>query len=395
MMESERKTVVVVGGPIEQKLDPVLRVVPIGNGQLAKDIAKELAKAFIVKKIGNFPGTKEKSCFDDIKKTLTAMERPDAVVFLASLPNVLFDFSPEKIRARPGEVGRISYQGAEKLVESIKKQHRATLLVPFKLADQNMTKVEIVKWMLNLGSGLAVYSRLGGPSRTYWIIDVFGNETQVAKENLPSALAKQLEHYLRAVRRSTLFVCEYRFSLPHFPAFRQFIDDASKSNAFKQMAERNVNSGRWPGNISSRMTPKSFAVSKRNVDKSAISGKDFVWVGLDLDQNNRIRYWSEKEEVKPSTDAPVHRVVYAGLPWVKHIVHGHADLKAADFLHPESLTFWPCGSENEGYEIVAAAPKMMDYSLWAVNIKGHGFVALIGDEDPAQALQTLAEHLQK
>ena len=145
MMESERKTVVVVGGPIEQKLDPVLRVVPIGNGQLAEDIAKELAKVLIVKKIGNFPGAKAKNCFDDIKKTLTAMERPDAVVFLASLPNVLFDFSPEKIRAKPGEVGRISYQCAEKLVESIKKQHRATLLVPFKLADQNMTRVEIVK----------------------------------------------------------------------------------------------------------------------------------------------------------------------------------------------------------------------------------------------------------
>lgn len=85
----------------------------------------------------------------------------------------------------------------------------------------------------------------------------------------------------------------------------------------------------------------------------------------------------------------MHRVIYKELPWVQHIVHGHLDLAPAAFVHPDLLPFWPCGAEEEGYEIARAAPKDGTPLIWAANIKGHGFVALLGDADPAIALKLL------
>lgn len=395
MMMSERKTVIVVGGPIRQKLDPVFDVVPSGNGQMAENIAKELEKSFSVQRIGSFPGGN--NCyFHELQETLSNSLEADAIIFLANLPNVLFDYSEEKIRAQPGEAGQITFRGAEKLVGKIKQKHKRALLVPFKLANQNMTRIEIVKWMLNLHSNLAVYSRLGDPSRNYWIIDVFGNETQVTKDKLPSALSSQLAHYLKAVRRTSRYFGPEMFQLlppnPSIPAFQRFAAEAI--DAFSQLAEKNVKSGRWPGNFSSRIGAhhNTFIITKRDVDKNALEMKDFVMVDLFLDEYDQIRFWGEKG-LKPSTDAPVHRIIYDKMPWVKHIVHGHLELKPGDFVHPESLTFWPCGSENEGYDIVAAAPRLIGPPLWAVNIQGHGFVALLGEQDPTPALQTLAAHL--
>ena len=118
-----------------------------------------------------------------------------------------------------------------------------------------------------------------------------------------------------------------------------------------------------------------------------MSQKDFVFVEADLNENKLNFYGAEG--IKPSTDAPVHRVIYEKLPWVKAIVHGHMQVEGEN-VSVEKANLWPCGAENEALEIVQIAPKEKN-SLWVVNIYGHGFVAMIGDRDPGSALQGLTQ----
>lgn len=130
---------------------------------------------------------------------------------------------------------------------------------------------------------------------------------------------------------------------------------------------------------------EGFAITKRNVEKSGLTEKDFVWVDGSL-HDGKLHY-SGSAEAKPSIDAPVHRMIYAELPWVRAIVHGHLFYEGTD-TYPEKLTRWPCGAENEAYEIIAKAPKE-SRNLWVANVKGHGFVALIGSEPITIGLKKL------
>ena len=75
---------------------------------------------------------------------------------------------------------------------------------------------------------------------------------------------------------------------------------------------------------------------------------------------------------------------------MQSIVHGHLQVYG-DCVHPHKLKRWPCGAENEGLDIITISPKDNVSKLWVVNVEGHGFVALIGDEDPEVALCKLGE----
>jgi hypothetical protein len=55
------------------------------------------------------------------------------------------------------------------------------------------------------------------------------------------------------------------------------------------------------------------------------------------------------------------------------------------------LPRWPCGAENEGFDILSVAPREHTPEIWIVNIEGHGFVALLGQENPRSALDMLSE----
>jgi hypothetical protein len=255
-------------------------------------------------------------------------------------------------------------------------------------------QVDPVLQLVPTGKGnLAVYSRLGD-SGQYYIIDALANEVCVSKEDLPAALALTIGHFLEAIRRRSV---RKGHAVPAVPYLDTLVAFSRKMQpAFAQIIERNIASGRWPGNFSFRCThgflssrvDDGFMITRRNVDKTGLSAGDFVWVSLEL-ADEQLAFWGA-EESKPSIDAPVHRVIYRSLPWVRGIVHGH--LKAyGEHVHPHMLPRWPCGAENEAFDILSIAPRAQTPDIWIVNIEGHGFVALLGQENPQSGLDTLSE----
>lgn len=390
-MPDSRKKVTVIGGPFPQQVDPVLQLVPTGKGRLAAAIADAFEQnGEIVERWGNFVGGTP-CTFGELAHNLDSLDT-DVVVFLAHLPNVLIEESQSKIRLTEGEEANLKIRPAPKLVARIKKQHPQVLLIPFKLADAEMSQVEIVRWMLELHAALAVYSRLGDSS-TYYIIDALANEIVVSKDDLPYRLVHEVSHFLQAIRRRSV---QKGHDIPSLPYLADIVTFSRKMQpAFSQIIERNVSSGRWPGNFSFRCThgflssrvADGFIITRRNVDKTGLTEDDFVFVSTEL-ENDALVY-SGKAGVKPSIDSPVHRLIYEQIPWVKSIVHGHLQAHGENVYH-QKLTRWPCGAENEGHDIIEVAPSDAQ-ELWVANVEGHGFVALIGSDDPKSALDTLSE----
>jgi hypothetical protein len=390
-MSKQHKKVTIIGGPFAQQVDPVLQLVPSGKGQLAASIADSFqSHGEIVERWGNFDGG-QSFTFDELASALDKLNT-DVVVFLAHLPNVLIVTSATKIRLGEGEEAHLKMRAAPKLVARIKKQHPQVLLVPFKLADADMSRVEIVRWMLELHAGLAVYSRLGDSSKFY-VIDALANEITVSKTELPERLVQEVSHFLEAIRRRSLHKAH---EIPNVPYLNNIVDFSRKMQpAFSQIIERNVSSGRWPGNFSFRCThgflssrtEDGFIITRRDVDKTGLTENDFVFVSLNL-ENDSLAY-SGTEGVKPSIDSPVHRLIYERIPWVKSVVHGHLQAHG-DRVHLEKLQRWPCGAENEAYDIIKVSPQEAR-DLWVVNVEGHGFVALIGLDNPKEALDILSQ----
>ncbi len=390
-MTVQKNKICVIGGPFPQQVDPVLQLTPTGQGKLAADIANVFEEnEYTVERLGNFDGGKPLT-FDALADSLNTLDS-DVVVFLPHLPNILIEASETKIRAKEGEELSLKIRPAPKLVAGIKKQHPQALLVPFKLADADMSRVEIVRWMLELHAGLAVYSRLGNSSQ-YFIIDALANEIPVSKNTLPARLVQEISHFLQAKRRRSIHKGDV---VPEVPYLSDIVEFSRKMQpAFSQIIERNVSSGRWPGNFSFRCThgflssrvENGFIITKRNVDKTGLTENDFVFVSLQL-ENEAIVY-SGSSNIKPSIDSPVHRLIYEQIPWVRSIVHGHLQAQG-ESIYPHRLQRWPCGAENEAHDIIAVAPQEKQ-DLWIANVDGHGFVALIGSDNPSEALHRLSQ----
>lgn len=389
MEQKSKLKVTVVGGPFAQRVDPVLCLVPTGKGKLASGVADALEKYFgQVERVGNF--SKGTVCtFDELQKMIPGMDS-NIVVFMPHLPNILVGVSPEKIRIEEGSVGRIEYCRAVKIVENIKQIHPEVLLVPFKIIDKDKLLGDVVRWMLKLHAALAVYSYLG-ESKTFHIVDALGNDIKLSKEKLPEVLAREIYRMSHAVRRRSVWKGP---EIPDVPYLRAYVDFSRRMEPAFTDTIRNIAVGRWPGNFSFRCAKgflsaragDGFVVTMRNVAKTGLTEKDFVFVSLDL-ENGKLQFWGRKD-AKPSIDSPVHRLIYKELPWVMGIVHGHLHAKG-NCVYENMLTRWPCGAENEAEEILKVAPGTYR-KLWIVNVSGHGFVALIGDEDPSEALDELS-----
>ncbi len=389
--------ITVFGGPIHQHIDPVMMFVPTGRGKLAQTIAEELKQHVDdVALIGNFDG----NFTHDFHAIEQAIENLDSnvVIFMPHLPNFFAHrhlghdtIRDQKIRVQDADVVTLNLYKAPKLLPLIKKLHPEVLLVPFKVADPDMSLVDILRWMLDAHAALAVYSRLGD-SQHFWILDVLGNEIACTKSDLPHMLTREILHFTRAIRRRSLRISETIPSVPHMKNFADF--SCTMQPAFSQIIQKNVGSGRWPGNFSFRCTygfmsarlGQGFIITKRNVAKSGLTEKDFVYVDGML--HDEMLHYAGSADAKPSVDAPVHRMIYAELSWVHAIVHGHLFCEGK-YVHAEKLTRWPCGAENEALEVIAKAPKET-CDLWVANVEGHGFIALIGSDQITTGLNKLS-----
>ena len=111
-------------------------------------------------------------------------------------------------------------------------------------------------------------------------------------------------------------------------------------------------------------------MSRRNVDKTGISEKDFVPCFLNNDEN--VEYFGEN---KPSVDSPVQLRVFREYPNIDYILHGHVYIKNAPFT---SMPI-PCGAVEEINEIIANVPKDTDFAV--LNLKGHGCLIMSSAEN--------------
>ena len=116
-------------------------------------------------------------------------------------------------------------------------------------------------------------------------------------------------------------------------------------------------------------------ISRRNVDKTGISEKDFVPCFLDDDGN--VAFGGEN---KPSVDSPVQLRLFKELPNIDYILHGHCYVKGA----PMTSLAIPCGAVEEVAETIHCIKdcyNTCDGKFYTVNLKGHGCLIMAGADE--------------
>jgi len=115
-------------------------------------------------------------------------------------------------------------------------------------------------------------------------------------------------------------------------------------------------------------------ISRRNVDKTGISEKDFV--PCYLDEDGRVAFVGEN---KPSVDAPVQLRLFNALPNIDYILHGHCYIKGA----PMTSMAIPCGAVEEVDETLATLAKQyktLEGTFYVLNLKGHGCLIMANSD---------------
>lgn len=107
-------------------------------------------------------------------------------------------------------------------------------------------------------------------------------------------------------------------------------------------------------------------ISKRNVDKTGISEKDFV--PCFLGDDGSVMFGGEN---KPSVDSPVQLRLFGKLKNIDYILHGHCYVENA----PMTSLAIPCGAIEEVDEALRCIESnfgTFEGSFYAINLKGHG-----------------------
>lgn len=115
-------------------------------------------------------------------------------------------------------------------------------------------------------------------------------------------------------------------------------------------------------------------ISRRNVDKTGISEKDFI--PCYLDDNENVAYIGEN---KPSVDSPVQLRLFKQLNNIDYILHGHCYIENA----PMTSIAIPCGAIEEVNEVVTCIKEVyntLDKTFYAINLKGHGCLIMANSE---------------
>lgn len=111
-------------------------------------------------------------------------------------------------------------------------------------------------------------------------------------------------------------------------------------------------------------------MSRRNVDKTGISEKDFV--PCFLNDNGNVEYFGEN---KPSVDSPVQVRIFNQFPNIDYILHGHVYIKDA----PMTSIAIPCGALEEIDEVTKYLDKETKFAV--LNLKGHGCLILANSDE--------------
>jgi hypothetical protein len=139
-----------------------------------------------------------------------------------------------------------------------------------------------------------------------------------------------------------------------------------------------INPNRLLGNASTRCASgfpamrlsRFILVTRRNVDKTTLTAKDFVLV--DSSTTQVVNFFGDN---KPSVDTPIQLRLFAHYSNVNYIVHGHVYVEDGVF----TKTKIPCGYVEEFDEIASLVDR--NSVNFSINLRGHGCLILAGDLD--------------
>ena len=262
-----------------------------------------------------------------------------------------------------------------RLVESVKKLNKNTLLVILALTNGKKTIYEQVARMLSIRANLMLEIRVWDVNKfSASILDPLGNvflrdETDVRV--VSQILCKLVSDLVNKHRVHSVSVGP----VVSAPNEEEFFTIAREQAAVFHDIIHADKQDRYLGHLSFRCEHgfPSFVkdglifVTKRNVDKRSIDATSFVAINPDC--HDIVEYYGVDA---PSVDAPISIRLYNHYPSIRYMMHSHVYAENAPFTKSVN----PCGAIEEADEIFALVKNDDNF---VVNLKGHG--ALVGAKD--------------
>lgn len=336
------KKILIVGGTWNEK------------GGMPSSIIKKMHKIMNVANVHNGGN------YEDLKKIIESTPKYDYIFWFANVE----DNSLEKIR-------------------NVKDYAPKSLLITSKRNDNNKyTFEELLQRALSQKANLCFeFSKVADKLFNIRVFDPLGciwyNGTNI--DEAIKATLNRLE-YLKSVTRKPSINVGEAFDIEFNENDKKFLEFIRESGeTFHRLMCLPPDVKRFVGNASLRFKEPTrcmsgfpairkddiVLISKRNVDKTGISEKDFVACYL---EDGNVAY---KGDNKPSVDSPVQLRLFKQLPNIDYILHGHCYIENA----PMTSMAIPCGAIEEVDETIKCIKQNYDTlnnNFYVINLKGHG-----------------------
>ena len=336
------KKILIVGGTWNEK------------GGMPSSIIKKMHKIMNVANVHNGGN------YEDLKKIIESTPKYDYIFWFANVE----DNSLEKIR-------------------NVKDYAPKSLLITSKRNDNNKyTYEELLQRALSQKANLCFeFSKVADKLFNIRVFDPLGciwyNGTNI--DEAIKATLNRLEYLKSVTRKPSINVGEAP-NIEFTETDKKFLEFVRESGeTFHRLMCLPPDVKRFVGNASLRFKEPTrcmsgfpairkddiVLISKRNVDKTGISEKDFVACYL---EDGNVAYRGEN---KPSVDSPVQLRLFKQLPNIDYILHGHCYIENA----PMTSMAIPCGAIEEVDETIKCIKQnynTLNNNFYVINLKGHG-----------------------
>lgn len=222
---------------------------------------------------------------------------------------------------------------------------------------------------------------------SFELVDALSN-TWYKGSSISDLAAKILEFYAftkSSIRIGCIRAPQADVCLPHSQEEINLRDILAQNNRLSGAIMKQCGN-RFFGNISTRCqslfpslrvsAEKNAAfISPRNVDKNGLTPRSMLLCSYNQELN-RVVYFNGYGDQKPSIDAPVQLRLYAAMPKINYMIHGHAFLKEKEFSFPHWKTdeYYLCGDIREADSVLKKISDIDSPNYGVVNLKNHGFL---------------------
>lgn len=270
--------------------------------------------------------------------------------------------------------------------------------------DKSYTFQELVAHAISLKSNLFLEITKENNRYCGQIFDPLGNvwsEKTADFNKLSHIMIERCEWLKKVTRKPTIWSPEIPDAMPLTNENERFFEIVqSSADRFHELIHPAKRVGRFLGNASFRCgngfpslksSDGRIYVSRRNVDKRALSANEFVQVGYNPDKD--ITWY--RGDNKPSVDTVIQVQLYHKLPHIRYMIHSHVYAEYKRYTTAETVRSYaikrvrkdiqftenmiPCGGLEEVDEILKIIEKhKIDTNFpFAVNLVGHGSLVCV------------------